>query len=104
MNCKFYKYSYFGASMSVALGTSTLCFIAILHTCANEGFNGLDKSEWQASYKENLYRQQLHQPLREYYRSGIDTEGNSTGGAPPRILDSKTNLPIRPLWVPATWH
>ena len=37
MNCKFYTNS--GASISVALGTSTLRFNAILHTCASEGMS-----------------------------------------------------------------
>jgi RHS repeat-associated protein len=65
--------------------------------------NSLSKTEWQACYKENLFRQQFGAPLREFYRTGIDDEGNVTGPEPPRLLDSKTNLPIKPSWVPAKW-
>lgn len=63
----------------------------------------LSKDEWQASYRENIYRQQLHLPLREFYRRGVDEDRNPTGGQPPRLLDSKNNQPIRPSWVPSTW-
>jgi RHS repeat-associated protein len=62
----------------------------------------LAKAEWQATYKENLFRQQLGQPLREYYRTAVDPSGNVLGGGAPRILDSKNN-PIKPAWVPANW-
>jgi RHS repeat-associated protein len=64
--------------------------------------NGLAKSEWQASYKENILRQQLGEPLREYYRSAVDPSGNPVSGAAPRILDINNN-PIRPSWVPNNW-
>jgi hypothetical protein len=64
----------------------------------------LSKDEWQASYRENIYRQQLHQPLQEFYYNGIDKDtGLQSGGQPPRLLDSKNNQPIRPSWVPSTW-
>jgi RHS repeat-associated protein len=62
--------------------------------------NGITRNEWQASYKENIVRQQKGLPLREYYR-----EQNNSGVVTPlapKLLDA-TNNPIRPTWVTAGW-
>ena len=62
--------------------------------------NGIKRNEWQASYKENIVRQQMGLPLREYYR-----EQNNAGVVTPlapKLLDA-TNNPIRPTWVPTGW-
>ncbi|WP_198315858.1 DUF6443 domain-containing protein [Chitinophaga tropicalis] len=65
-------------------------------------YQGLSRNEWQASYKENLIRAANGWPIREYYRSAVEPNGNPLGGAAPRILDSK-NQPIKPSWMPANW-
>ncbi|WP_164714155.1 DUF6443 domain-containing protein [Chitinophaga rhizosphaerae] len=62
--------------------------------------NGLNRDEWQASYKENIVRQQMGLPLREYYRSQ-DNAGTVTHLAP-RLLDAANN-PILPTWLPVGW-
>ena len=33
----------------------------------NRSHNGLERSEWQAVYSENISRGQLNRPLRTYY-------------------------------------
>ena len=53
-----------------------------------------------ASYKENAVRQQMHLPIREYYRSQ-DNAGVITPLVP-RLLDASNN-PIYPAWVPTGW-
>lgn len=66
----------------------------------NRDHNGIDRSEWQASYKENIVRQQMGFPIREYYRSQ-DNAGTITPLAP-RLLDAANN-PIHPAWLPVGW-
>ena len=61
---------------------------------------GLGRDEWQAVYKENIVRQQMGLPLREYYISQ-DNAGVITP-LPPRLLDANNN-PILPSWVPSGW-
>ena len=62
--------------------------------------NGLKRDEWQATYKENMVRQQMHLPIREYYRS--QDNGGVITSLPPRLLDASNN-PISPAWVPQNW-
>lgn len=57
---------------------------------------GLKRDEWQVSYKENIVRQQMGLPLREYYRS-LDNGGTITP-LPPRLLDGSSSSPILPFW------
>jgi hypothetical protein len=66
----------------------------------NRLYNGLKQDEWQASYKENLVRQQMQLSIREYYRS--QDNGGVITPLPPRLLDASNN-PILPPWVPAGW-
>jgi RHS repeat-associated protein len=63
---------------------------------------GLKRSEWQATYKENIIRQQLGLPLRSHY--GEQDEGQGIYKfLLPRVLTSGTNMPIKPSWVPSNW-
>ena len=62
--------------------------------------NGLKYDEWQATYKENIVRQQMGLPLREYYR--VQDNAGVITGLPPRMLDASNN-PILPSWVPTGW-
>lgn len=67
-------------------------------------YNGLSRSEWQATYKENLIRTEMGSSLREYYFSTKDPNGNLILiPYAPRLLDTKTNIPIKPTWVPSGW-
>jgi RHS repeat-associated protein len=61
-------------------------------------FDGLYRSEWQATYYENLTRRELKSPLREYYFSGKDPNNNYFP-YPPRLLDANNN-PIKQFWMP----
>ena len=63
---------------------------------------GLKRDEWQASYKENLVRQQLGQPIRTHYKTGLDATTGVASPYAPRIVDSK-NVPIKPSWISANW-
>ncbi|MHB1922896.1 MAG: M91 family zinc metallopeptidase [Chitinophagaceae bacterium] len=63
-------------------------------------YMGLGRDEWQAVYKENIIRQQMGAPLREYYIS--QDNGGTITPLPPRLLDA-TNNPILPEWIPSGW-
>ncbi len=60
---------------------------------------GLGRDEWQATYRENIIRQQLGAPIREYYR--VQDDGGTRTPLPPRILDANNN-PIYPAWLLGT--
>lgn len=60
-------------------------------------YNGLERSEWQAVYRENILRGQLNRPLRTYYITTKDPSGNYVGGDGPSMLAGK-NIPILPYW------
>ena len=60
-------------------------------------YNGLERSEWQAVYRENILRGQLNRPLRTYYITTKDPSGNYVGGDGPSMLTGK-NIPILPYW------
>jgi RHS repeat-associated protein len=57
---------------------------------------GVHRSEWQATYNENILRGQLNAPLRTHYRITFDSIG-LIKGLPPAMLDS-SQQPIRPSW------
>jgi len=59
---------------------------------------GLNRNEWQASYRENIIRKQLGQPTRTNYRSYQDANTGVLTPAPPRITNA-TNEPIKPAWL-----
>ena len=62
----------------------------------------IKRDEWQATYKENVVRQQMGLPLREFYRS-LDN-GETVTPHPPRLLSTiDKNKPIFPFWVPVSW-
>lgn len=63
--------------------------------------NGLKRDEWQATYRENIVRQQMGAPTRAYYLSQ-DNGGVITPLAP-SVIDASNN-PIMPSWVPAGWQ
>ena len=63
----------------------------------NRSYNGLERSEWQAVYRENILRGQLNRPLRTYYITTKDPSGNYVGGDGPSMLAGK-NIPILPYW------
>lgn len=63
----------------------------------NRSHNGLERSEWQAVYSENISRGQLNRPLRTYYITTKDPSGNYVGGDGPSMLAGK-NIPILPYW------
>ena len=70
---------------------------------ANDGLldnrvqNGIIKnSEWQATYNENMLRGQMNLPLRTYYHTMIDKNGNYLGGTGQYLLDSNNNS-IKPI-------
>ena len=54
-------------------------------------YNGLNKSEWRAVYRENLIRSQANIPLRAYY--GYDISTGTPKPIGPRLL-SPQNTPI----------
>jgi hypothetical protein len=51
--------------------------------------DGIERSEWQASFNENIIRSQMNAPIRESYHR---KDGTST-----RLLDAE-NEPLIPLW------
>ena len=63
----------------------------------NRSHNGLERSEWQAVYSENISRGQLNRPLRTYYITTKAPSGNYVGGDGPSILADK-NIPISLYW------
>ena len=46
----------------------------------NRSHNGLERSEWQAVYSENISCGQLNRPLRTYYITTKAPSGNYVGG------------------------
>ena len=57
----------------------------------------IQKSEWQAVYRENITRSELRLPLRTHYKVAQTPDGNRIGGAGPLIL-TPDGLPIKPFW------
>ena len=64
--------------------------------------DGLNRTEWQASYKENILRSQLGSSMRTNYRTAYDPDSGVSSPTTPRIVDAK-NMPIKPSWVPKNW-
>ncbi len=61
--------------------------------------NGLKRSEWQATYRENTLRTQLGLPIRSHYRASLNAGSGARTGLPPRMLSpAPTNSPILPSW------
>lgn len=61
--------------------------------------NGVNRSEWQATYRENTLRIQLGLPVRSHYRASLNAATGVRTGLPPRILSpAPTNSPILPSW------
>lgn len=61
----------------------------ITGTSYSSSFKGLLKSEWRATYRENLIRKEAEIPLREYYSYSL-LNGIATGLLP-RLLDANNN-------------
>lgn len=59
-----------------------------------EEVDGVAREEYQASYRENLIRQELNRPLRTYFNSTTDGDGNFIEGRGP-LLNSQSQ-PILP--------
>ncbi|MGB0522486.1 MAG: DUF6443 domain-containing protein [Flammeovirgaceae bacterium] len=57
----------------------------------------LEKSEWQAVYRENLLRSQLGLPLRTHYITKADANGTIISGTGPKMI-STDKKPILPFW------
>ncbi|MDD4727448.1 MAG: M91 family zinc metallopeptidase [Dysgonamonadaceae bacterium] len=58
---------------------------------------GIERSEWQAVYRENVLRSQLGSPLRTHYIKTVDANGIFLGGSGTRML-TPANQPILPNW------
>ncbi|WP_370576681.1 M91 family zinc metallopeptidase [Myroides sp. WP-1] len=58
--------------------------------------SGVKRSEWQATYRENILRKELGKPLRTNYRHSIDENGIKRG-IEPSMLDS-SNKNVKPVW------
>ena len=58
---------------------------------------GVKRSEWQATYRENVLRSQLGMPLRTHYINLLDTNGRYIGGYGPYLL-TPLNTPLLPAW------
>ncbi len=58
---------------------------------------GVKRSEWQATYRENVLRSQLGMPLRTHYINLLDTNGKYIGGYGPYLL-TPLNTPLLPAW------
>lgn len=59
--------------------------------------SNIDRSEWQAVYRENIMRSQLKIPLRTYYIIQQDTSGTILHGIGPYMV-TPDNKPILPYW------
>ena len=59
--------------------------------------SGIERSEWQATYRENTVRSQLNKPLRTHYLKTADPSGNVLGGTGARML-TPANKPLLPKW------
>lgn len=57
----------------------------------------IERSEWQAVYRENMLRSQLGNTLRTYYKKIVDGNGTFIGGSGTRML-TPSNQPILPNW------
>ncbi len=57
----------------------------------------VDRSEWQAVYRENTLRGQMGVPLRTHYVTVQNPSGVVTGGTGPRMI-TPANRPILPSW------
>ncbi len=57
----------------------------------------VDRSEWQAVYRENTLRGQMGVPLRTHYITDQNPSGVVTGGTEPRMI-TPANKPILPSW------
>ena len=101
------KWNNHGAKVMTMKGESNTPAMNLAHEMAhaedasfglldNRKVDLVEKSEWQAMYKENLVRKELGLPLRTYYLKGYDPDGNFVGYLPPYFV--KNNLPIRPSW------
>ena len=58
---------------------------------------GIERSEWQAVYRENVLRSQLGSPLRTHYIKTVDANENFLGGSGIRML-TPANQAILPNW------
>ncbi len=61
---------------------------------------GYKRSEWQAVYRENVLRSELHQPLRTNYTTVFDDSGNFVRGQGASMI-TPANQPLLPTWY--TW-
>lgn len=57
---------------------------------------GVKRSEWQATYRENIFREELGKPLRTNYRHSIDENGRKRGIEPSMLNSSNVN--VKPEW------
>jgi RHS repeat-associated protein len=57
---------------------------------------GVSRSEWQAVYRENIFRGQSNLPLRTHYKTYKDDVGYNRGIGPSMLNSSGS--PIRPFW------
>ena len=62
----------------------------------NTKFEELKKEEWQAVYRENLFRHEFKLPLRTHYYPVINIVGKFIGGTGPYML--KEGKPLKPSW------
>ncbi|WP_347160472.1 RHS repeat-associated core domain-containing protein [Pontibacter chitinilyticus] len=58
---------------------------------------GIERSEWQAVYRENVLRGQLNVSLRTHYIKAVDSNGKFIGGSGTRML-TPANKPLLPSW------
>ena len=63
----------------------------------NSYYQGLSKSEWRASYKENLIRQELKMPLRTTYSFSIQKSGGNRQQIQVSLL--KKGAPYMPMEI-----
>ncbi|WP_455949620.1 M91 family zinc metallopeptidase [Odoribacter laneus] len=97
-----------GASLPTTVGMQNEPFTVLGHEMfhgldANRGtlisgeYNGVNKNEWQAVYRENVMRSQAGLPLRSHYGTAVTPEGVRTRGVGPRMI-TPGNQPILPSW------
>ena len=58
--------------------------------------NGVERTEWQAVYNENILRRQMNLPLRTHFTVEHDSNGFYLGGTGPSML--REGQPIKPWW------
>ena len=61
----------------------------------NDDYNGISRNEWQASYNENILRQQMGLPLRTHYGEYYDPSGKFLGYKASLL---ENNNIIKPYW------